>query len=393
MRTLESEAGIKPAVVRGIQRQKDPAYREAVQHLADGRTLQGYKALLKMGVVLEIPDDAQRMQALANEYVRAIRDNKTVLVIAPTHAEGRIVNTYVRERLREEGVLAGEDRKVERLQRVDWTKPEQSDANRYKAGHIIQFQRGTVGFVAGERAEATGRIENGQIEVRRANGSLRLLNMKASKSFSVFEKRSFELAAGDKIRITDKGLSDRIVTKEEPTKRQPHERRRKNLKTGLNKGRVLTVTGFTKEGAIETAENFVLRPSFGHFNHAYVYTSHASQGTTVDRILIAESVAHSSGAINRAQFYVSASRAREEVRVFTDNAAALQQRIQRSAARQSATQLTSQPLTMAMAEHLRIRRQQEEATYPQQQLAARIHSRRVQQARSPQQVRQRGRSR
>jgi hypothetical protein len=44
---------------------------------------------------------------------------------------------------------------------------------------------------------------------------------------------------------------------------------------------------------------------FGHRTHGYVITSHASQGTDVDRVLIAQS-ADSFGASSEERFYVSA---------------------------------------------------------------------------------------
>jgi plastocyanin len=56
----------------------------------------------------------------------------------------------------------------------------------------------------------------------------------------------------------------------------------------------------------------------GHFRHAYVLTVHAAQGQTADRVMVnAESFR--TNLLNERSFYVAISRAREEIRVYTDN--------------------------------------------------------------------------
>lgn len=77
---------------------------------------------------------------------------------------------------------------------------------------------------------------------------------------------------------------------------------------------------------------------FGHLNHGYVDTSHASQGKTVDRVLIGQS-SYSFAASNRKQFYVSVSRGKESATIYTDDKAALRQAVQRSDPRISASEL------------------------------------------------------
>jgi hypothetical protein len=71
-----------------------------------------------------------------------------------------------------------------------------------------------------------------------------------------------------------------------------------------------------------------------------VATSHASQGKTVDRVFIGQST-QSWGATSREQFYVSASRGRQQVTVYTDDKSALRDAIQRSDDRLTATELVA----------------------------------------------------
>jgi hypothetical protein len=69
-------------------------------------------------------------------------------------------------------------------------------------------------------------------------------------------------------------------------------------------------------------------------------TSHASQGGTVDRVLIGQS-SESFPASSREQFYVSASRGRKKVLVYTDDKEALRDAINRSDDRLTATEFVA----------------------------------------------------
>jgi hypothetical protein len=62
----------------------------------------------------------------------------------------------------------------------------------------------------------------------------------------------------------------------------------------------------------------VVAREFGHLAHGYAVTSHASQGKTVDRVIVGQA-AESFPASDRRQFYVSVSRGRERAVVFTDD--------------------------------------------------------------------------
>ena len=57
----------------------------------------------------------------------------------------------------------------------------------------------------------------------------------------------------------------------------------------LNNGALYTVKGFTPAGDVVVDNGWVIGRDFGHVAHGYVVTSHASQGKTVDKVLIGQS--------------------------------------------------------------------------------------------------------
>ena len=160
------------------------------------------------------------------------------------------------------------------------------------------------------------------------SNKIRVAEFKPGKSlgrpghYSVYARTELALASGDRIRITTNGKT-------------------KDGKHKLNNGSQYTVKGFTKEGDIELTNKWVIAKGFDHLTHGYVTTSHASQGKTVDRVLIA--MGHESRpAMSAEQFYVSVSRGRDAATIYTDlNAATLREAIQRSDPRKSATELVS----------------------------------------------------
>ena len=141
--------------------------------------------------------------------------------------------------------------------------------------------------------------------------------------FEVYEPTTLALAAGDRIRVTHNGQSA-----------DGHR---------LDNGALYTVDGFTRQGDLRLANGWIIGQDYGHLATGFYTTSHASQGKTVDQVLIAQSTL-SAPASSREQFYVSVSRGREGVRIYTDDKEALRGQILRSGQRGSATELLEQRL-------------------------------------------------
>ena len=145
--------------------------------------------------------------------------------------------------------------------------------------------------------------------------------MQQAAKFSVFEKQQIGLAKGDKIRITANGFS--------------------NEKTRLNNGNILSVKGFNKDGnivALRGKKEIVLDKNYRNFTHGYYTTSPASQGKSVNKVIIIQSSA-SGKASSREQFYVSATRGKFGIKIFTDDKEFMMKSIQRSSSGKTATEL------------------------------------------------------
>jgi hypothetical protein len=105
---------------------------------------------------------------------------------------------------------------------------------------------------------------------------------------------------------------------------------------------VYQLKGFTKSGDLKLTNGWVIGKDYGNLAHGYCQTSHVAQSKTVDRVFVAQSAA-SLGASSAEQFYVSVSRGRDSVTVYTDDKARLVETIQSSSARMTAHELFKLP--------------------------------------------------
>lgn len=331
-RILQKEAGIIPIEVSKIQRQKSHDYKEAVSALSKADTAKGFKRLDKIGAIKEVEDSHERINAVATDYVTSTHGRKSkpkeVIVIAPTHAEGDKVNQKIREQLKEKQIISVEDKSFKILKSAQLTHIEKQVIENYKEGHIIVFHQNAKGFRAGSKYEVAGVNKDHQLVIKDANGKQSVLSTEQAKCFNVFDQKSLHLAKGDKVRITGNGKS----------------LEGKNLFNGI----MYKVTGFDKQGNIKLSNGSSISKDYGHFSHGYVITSHASQGKTVDKVIISQS-SMSFRASSQEQFYVSVSRGRQAVAIYTDDKKDLMRAISQTNERQSARELLKAPALLEKA--------------------------------------------
>jgi conjugative relaxase-like TrwC/TraI family protein len=306
LKLLEERAGIRAAEVTEILRQQGD-YKKAAKALSEGRVEAAFTELDKLGWIREV-DDADRNQQLAAFYLAAVAERKkngeytSALVVSPTHAEGNRVTDAIRDGLKAQGKLAKE-RIVEAWVPAHLTDAEKADPTQYDPGMLLQFHKNAKGYVKGTRLV----VEDGmKIPTELAN------------RFEVYRPVQLGIAKGDRLRITAGGKT-------------------KDGKK-LSNGSLFTVQGFNRRGDILVDGGRVIDRDFGHVTHGYFLTSHASEGDTVDKVFAAIS-SQSLPATNERTTYVTLTRGREQVVVFTDDRKELLKAMSRPDDPVSATEL------------------------------------------------------
>jgi len=154
---------------------------------------------------------------------------------------------------------------------------------------IVQFHQNAKGGIKrGTKYHVSEKNENGEVLLAIENKKEKIrLPLKEANKFSVYSSEEMSLAKGDKIRITQNGTS--------------------NDQKRLNNGNILSVKGFDKKGNIvaSTGRNeVVLDKNYGNLTHGYYTTSPASQGKSVNRVILLQS-SMTGKAASKEQFYVS----------------------------------------------------------------------------------------
>jgi hypothetical protein len=93
----------------------------------------------------------------------------------------------------------------------------------------------------------------------------------------------------------------------------------------------------------------VVSKDYGNLTHGYCLTSYSSQSKGVDCVFVAES-SESFRAAGREQFYVSASRFKEALTIYTDDKRELLNAVSKSSQRPSATDLVMKDILEAVNE-------------------------------------------
>jgi len=148
------------------------------------------------------------------------------------------------------------------------------------------------------------------------NGDRRFLPLAQAGKFTLFQPESLGLSVGDTVRIT------------------------KNFRAGGKRFRnnELHTVKAIEAGKVVLDEGELGDRGALHVDQGIVVTSHASQGKTVAQVIVSVPVESFSQA-NQAQFYVSMSRVRKAMYVFTDSKIALREAVTRKSTRLSPWEL------------------------------------------------------
>ena len=306
LRVLENESRLKSTSLTQVQRQTTADYRDAIQVLRRDPEA-GFEKLDRIGAVREA-GWADRAQAVAQAYAES--KGRDVLVVCATHDEIDRVTEAIRVSRKQNGDL-GESLHVLRDVSLNWTAAQKSDLRNYRPGQRLMFHRAVKGITKNETLEVV-RVEGNGIVTCSDRGEERILTAKQFKSFEVYERRTIDIAAGDKLLLTA-------------------NRRDANFRA-IN-GEIVTVSRVDKDGRMRLDDGRHLPADFKQFTHGYAVTAHRSQGKSVDSVII------SGDGMQKELFYVAASRGRQSVQVITSDKELLRESVARSTARQSASEL------------------------------------------------------
>jgi ATP-dependent exoDNAse (exonuclease V) alpha subunit len=316
------EAGLRTARLDEIIRQKDPALKEVVEQLARGDVREAISNLNDQGRVHEIGDRAERIAEIAREYVR---QPENTLVVSPDNESRREINSQIHRAMQGAGQVKDEGHAVRVLNaRQDLTGADRRWAPNYEPDDVIRYSKGSkpLGIAAGEYAKVirTDAREN-TVTVERGNGQELSYDPRRLQGVAVYREAERTFAEGDRVQMTAPYHEQELANRELGTVEKIDGEG--NLTLRMDSGR-------------EAKFNAKQHP---HLDYGYAVTSHSSQGQTADRVLIHVDSEQAHGdLINSRMAYVSVSRAKFDVQMYTNDSKTLGQRLSRDVSHPSAIQ-------------------------------------------------------
>jgi ATP-dependent exoDNAse (exonuclease V) alpha subunit len=322
------QAGMQTSQLDQIMRQKDPELLRVVEHFAKNETAVGVGILQQQGRVTEIPDNTQRIEAIAKDY--AAKPENT-LVVSPDNASRRDINDAIRNELKGSGIVSKDDHRMDVLtQRSELTSVDREWAANYQQGDILYYMRGSKEHGIEPRAYATvASIDAAanRITVSKDDGKQVTYDPERLSGITAYREISRDFAQGDRIQFTstnrelgvsnrDLGTIDRIDGKQIDVKMDGEKERTVSFDSAKMR----------------------------HFDHGYTVTSHSSQGLTTDRVLVNMDTTVHPELINTRFAYVSVSRASQDARIYTNDAGTLGERLSTDVTKTSAIDLQKAPV-------------------------------------------------
>jgi ATP-dependent exoDNAse (exonuclease V) alpha subunit len=336
LRAIEKYSGLEYAELTSIRRQNpDEAktqverkwleqYRLAVGEAQAGKLAQSFDRLDKQDAIVACTL-ANQQQKLTERFLELVKSNHSTVVVSQSWSEIHKVNERVRDGLKAQGLVGKEEIAVTALERLDLTDAQKRDARSYAPDSVVVFNRPVSGYKPGD----TGRLlaVTDKHLLIEANQRIRPVPLKDLDRLTVCQPKELPLSRGDRLQLKANGDatdSGKVVNGELVTVRQVHP-----------DGRIALVDGRT------------LDKSYRQFVRGHAVTSYAAQGKTVDYVLFSDSAVQA--ATNDQQWYVTISRGRKGVQIFTADKIQLRQNVIRSGGRELALDIVKESALHALA--------------------------------------------
>ena len=319
------EAGMRTAQLDRIMRQRDPELLKAVEHLSKNETREGITLLREQGRITEVSDRRERIAAIAKDY--AARPENTI-VVSPDNKSRQEINEAVRAELLQAGKLQNDGQTFRTLaHRSDMTGADRTWAARYNAGDVLQYNTGSKELGIERGSFATVKAVDAKanlLTVERADGETVAYDPRRLRGVNVFREQEREFATGDRLQFVA------------PLKELGVTNRDLGTIQRIEDGR-MTVQMDGKDRRSITFDTDKVR----QLDHGYAVTSHSSQGLTAGRVLAHFDTEGPRGLVNTRLAYVAISRASEDVRIYTNDAANLGKRLATDVSKTAAIDYTS----------------------------------------------------
>jgi hypothetical protein len=228
----------------------------------------------------------------------------------------------IRSELQSKGIVSSENHSFKILvQQQAATGADRRWAARYATDDVLRYSRGSkvLGIRRGSYARVIStNLQENLLTVQFNNGDPLTYDPRRLSGVSIYREAEHAFATGDRVQFTAPDKKIGVANRELGTIERISAEG--NLDIRLENGRIVT---------LNPAEN-------RHFDYGYAVTSHSAQGSTSDRVLINVDTGAPSELLNSRFAYVSVSRGKNEVRIYTNDSVSLESRLSHDSSKSSA---------------------------------------------------------
>ncbi len=313
-KSLQS-AGISTAYLNQSLRQRVKDLQQSVDLVAAGKIDQGMERLDAANRIAVIPDAEERLVQLVQDYMALFPEERDkTLVLAGTNSDRQLITNSIRQELKTEGVL-GRAATLTQLKAKDLSQVQTRYSHHYAVGDVVvptrEYKRLGLTKFQPYTVEA---LEKNSLTLKATDGALCAVDPMAFRK-TVYEQQSIEIAVGDRLKW----------------KRNDH-------KIGRRNGQEFVVTAISANHAqIKYANGKTDKVDLNqlqHLDYALVSTTYSSQGKTANRVLIA-----ADKTMGKESFYVAVSRAKYDLKIYTEDKSDLLKLARKSKAKEIAIEL------------------------------------------------------
>ncbi|MCI0541484.1 MAG: relaxase domain-containing protein [Verrucomicrobiales bacterium] len=326
LRAIEKHSGLyaielthirrqNPALAKSFaERERIKEYRQAVAEARDGKLTESFDRLERQGAIVQCTL-ADQDEKLAERYLELVKAKQSTVVVSQSWNEIHKVNEQIRTALQRERLIGEGETALTTFQPLALTDAQKRDARSYSADTVLVFNRNVRGFKAGDSAQLRV-ITDTHLLVENEERIASIL-FKHLDRVTICERTELALSAGERLQLKANGRSEN--------------------RDKLANGELVTVKQVSEDGRITLADGRVLPKTFRQLVRGYAVTSYAAQGKSVNHVLFSDSALKA--ATNRQQWYVTISRGKKGINIFTTDKQQLREHIARSGDRPLAVDL------------------------------------------------------
>jgi conjugative relaxase-like TrwC/TraI family protein len=327
LRAIEEYSGLEAIELSKIQRQNPKhgvtaqektairKYRQAVRLASEGDLAASFDQLNHNNAIVQC-GLLEQQEFLAKEYLELTSQNCATVVVSQTWSEIHKVNEQVRLGLKGKNLIAKEDLMVVALENVDLTDAQKRDARYYTDKTVVIANRDVAGLKKGVFGRLVDITVN-HLEIESDN-QIKRVPFRHLSRISVCQEKELTLARGDRLQLK--------------TNAKTRDGRR------IANGELVTVKAIKSDGSIWLEDGRILEADYRQFVRGYAVTSYAAQGKNADYVLFSDSAIRA--ATNQKQWYVTISRGKKGIKIFTNDKRELKENVAQSGERELAMHLT-----------------------------------------------------